>query len=212
MKNVKKLLRKFAGMALVAGMALGLVACGGNKDGSAATISNTYNLNRAEYIDGIGWYQNETFTLELNADDTYQLYFNTVRFGAEDCDMRGLRTITYSGTYTVADSTDGEPSHKDVTLSAPTQITWDQQGKGFTRVQTLPGNFFINTSEWTDAMTAQYDPEGNSKGAEEFLAEFGVERTITVENPSVSPDDTTLAYRIVTAPDMGIMNESEQNK
>lgn len=204
MKMGKNFLRKIAILAVTAVMALSLAACGGSKGG---TVQNTFTTTKATLIEGIGWYHNETYTLELNSDKTYQLYFSTVRFGAEDYDMRGLRTITYTGTYTEAASADGEPSHKDVTLAAPTQITWDQQGKGFTRVETMPGNFFINTANWTDAMTLMYDPEGATKGAAEFLAEFGAERVVTVEDSSVDPADTTLSCRLVTLPELGIANE-----
>lgn len=201
-----KKIRNIAIVCLVLALCLSMAACGG---GEAAGISKTYNLSRSTLLEGIGWYHNENYTLVLNDDNTYELHFITERFGAEDYDMRGLRTIIYVGTYTSAPSADEEPSHLDVTLSPATQISWDQQGKAFTRVQTLKGNFYINTNAWTDAMTTVYDAENGAKGAEEFLAEFGAGWTFTVEDPSLIPDDTTLTYRIVTTPDMGLILEEE---
>ena len=59
-------------------------------------------------------------------------------------------------------------------------------------------------------MTAVYDPEGNIKKAEDFLAEFGKAVTITVEDPSLDTEDPTLTYRIVTVPDMGLSLEAAE--
>lgn len=205
---MKKILKALSLALAVVMMMATLAACGsdGGKSGGSANVSKTYNLQgNVNYIDAIGWYHEEIYTLQLNSNDTYQLYFNTNRFGAEDCDMRGLRTIIYTGKYTSAASSDGEPSHLDVNLEAATQIVWEQHGKGFTRVDTLPGDpLFFNTAEWTDAMTASYDPDGNAKGASDFLAEFAKAMTITVEDPSLDTQDTTLTYRIVGVPDLGI--------
>ena len=212
MKTKKSLTRTLGLLLAVLTLSLSLAACGGaaqSSGGSSPAIDTAYTVMNASYIDGIGWYQNELYSLELNANGTYHLFFNTCRFGAEDYDMRGLRTISYVGKYTSATSADGEPSHLDVSLEAPTQISWDQQGKGFTRVQTLPGNFYINTSAWTDAMGEVYDPEGSGKTAADFLAEFGKAMTLTVEKPSLDAEDPTLASRIVGLPEMGILNEAE---
>lgn len=200
MKNAKKLVCMVLAVAL---LALCLTACGEKAPAAptAATIDHTFNTMQGNYIDGIGWYHVDMYHLNLNKDGTYVMQFVSNRFGAEDYDMRGLRTITYSGTYTSAASADGEPSHFDVTLAAATQITWDQQGKGFTRVATLPGNFFINTADWTEAMTTL-----TGTTSEEVLANFAKELTVTVENPAVDPEDNTLASRFVTLPDLGIDN------
>ena len=51
-------------------------------------------------------------------------------------------------------------------------------------------------------MSVLYDPDNNTKGAKEFLAEFAKAQTLTVEDPSVDPEDTTLSYRLVTLPDV----------
>lgn len=203
MKNVKK----FVCMALAAAMlALCLTACGEKAPATPtpATIDHTFNTMVGSYIDAIGWYDVELYNLTLNKDGTYTLQMTSNRFGAEDYDMRGLRTITYSGTYTSVASADGEPSHFDVTLAAATQIAWDQQGKGFTRVATMPGNFFINTADWTEAMTTL-----TGTTAEEVLANFAKEVTVTVENPAVDPEDNTLSSRFVTLPEALIVNNGE---
>ena len=197
MKNIAKIVS----LALVVVLlCVSLTACGS----SIPTIANTYNTIKVSHIDAMGWYAVEYYSLQLNDNDTYQLIFHTNRFGGEDYDMRGVRTITYTGKYSSAPSADGELTHLDVTLEPASQITWEQHGKGFTRVETMPGVFFVNTSAWTDTMTAVYDPEGNTKGAEDFLAQFAKTVTLTVENPSLDLEDTTLTYRIVTLPDLGI--------
>ena len=51
-------------------------------------------------------------------------------------------------------------------------------------------------------MSVLYDPDNNTKGAKEFLAEFAKAQILTVEDPSVDPEDTTLSYRLVTLPDV----------
>ena len=101
---MKKSLRKIASLALAAlTLCLTLAACGGGSgSGSGAGIKNTYNSIRVSHIDAMGWYTDEVYSLQLNGDNTYQLYFNTNRFGGEDFDMRGIRTITYSGKYTLS--------------------------------------------------------------------------------------------------------------
>ena len=190
-------------------LCLSLAACGGSGSSGSGAIKTTFTTIRPAAIEAMGWYTDEVFTLQLNDNNTYQLIYHTNRFGGEDLEMRGVRTITFFGKCTSAPSADGEPSHLDISMEAPTQITWEQHGKGFTRVQTLPGIFFINTSAWTDAMTAIYDVENNTKGASDFLAEFGKAMTITVEDASVDPEDTTLTNRIVTLPEMGILFEVE---
>ena len=55
----------------------------------------------------------------------------------------------------------------------------------------------LDTANWTDAMTTLAFPAGSEDGSADFLAKYGKEITMTVEDPSLSPDDTTLSYRIV---------------
>lgn len=207
---MKKKLARLLSLALASlTLSLAITACGGTGSaaGKGAAVDKTFTTMRAAYIDAVGWYNNEIFTLELNNNGTYQLYYNSNRFGAEDYDMRGLRTITYSGKYTSAASADGEPSHLDVSLEVPTEITWEQHGKGFSRAAVMPGTFFVNTSAWTDAMSAVYDPAGSGKKAADFLSEFGKAMTLTVEDSSLDAEDTTLSNRIVTLPDFDYNGE-----
>lgn len=207
---MKKKLTRILSLALAAlTLTLGIAACGGSGSaaGKSAAIDKTFTTIRASYIDAIGWYTDEVFTLELNSNGTYQLIYHTNRFGAEDHDMRAVRTITYAGKYTSAASADGEPSHLDVSMEAPTEITWEQHGKGFSRVAVMPGTFFVNTSAWTDAMSAVYDPAGSGKKAADFLSEFGKAMTLTVEDSSLDAEDTTLSNRIVTLPDFDYNGE-----
>jgi hypothetical protein len=194
MKKINKIAALTLTMLL---LALTLAGCGG----SASKTLNSYNTIRVSRIDEMNWYTEEVFGLVLNSDNTYELTCHANRFGGEDFDMRGIRTIIYTGKYTIAPSADGEPSHKDVSLEPATEISWEQHGKGFSRVATMPGTFYINTSNWTADMSAVYDPENSTKGAKEFLAEFAVAQTLTVEDPSVDLEDTTLSYRLVTLPD-----------
>ena len=186
-------------------LALSLAGCGE----SAAKTQNSFNTIRVSRIDEMNWYTVEVFGLVLNSDNTYELTCHTNRFGGEDFDMRGIRTIIYTGKYSIAPSADGEPSHKDVSLEPATEISWEQHGKGFSRVATMPGTFYVNTSNWTQDMSVLYDPDSNTKGAKEFLAEFGVAQTLTVEDPSVDPEDTTLSYRLVTLPDTAALYEAQ---
>ncbi|MGX8699013.1 MAG: hypothetical protein ACSW8F_03670 [bacterium] len=194
---MKKLTRILALSLAVVMLCLSLAACGEKP----ATTQNTFTTIRVSRIDAMNWYTDEVFTLKLNSDSTYELTCFADRFGGEDFDMRGVRTLIYTGKYTIAASADGEPSHKDVSLEAATEISWEQHGKGFSRVPVMPGTFYVNTSAWTAEMSAVYDPENSTKGAADFLAEFAKPMTLTVEDPSTDLEDTTLAYRLVTLPD-----------
>ena len=55
-------------------------------------------------------------------------------------------------------------------------------------------------------MTLAYDPEGNAKKAEDFLAQFGEELTIEVEDPTLSPEDTTLSSKILQIPELALVS------
>ena len=84
----------------------------------------------------------------------------------------------------------------DVTLSAPTRIYFEQHGKAYGR-NGYATNMMLDTANWTDAMTTVAFPAGSEDGSADFLAKYGKEITMTVEDPSKAPDDTTLSYRIV---------------
>lgn len=192
--------------AAVAGTAA-LTACGGSGSSAAAVSSSakptkmfdmtTFSLSSGQ----MSWYFITSYQLILTGSDTYELNYNLNTFGADDGTARGSRHIIFSGKYTSAASSDGEKSHVDYSLEAPTSILWTQEGKLWTRSW---GNCAFNTDSWTDTMTAAYDAEGNSKKAADFLAEVGSAMTITVEDPSIDPEDSTLTYRILEAPELNL--------
>ena len=179
--------------ALAGVMALSLAGCGGS---GSADITATYMLSNATYLEEIAWYSNEDVMLVTNGDNTYDLYFKNDIFGTTDPGVKGNKTIIYSGSFTSAASADGDASHLDLTLEAPTRIYFEQHGKAYGR-NGYATNMMLDTANWTDAMTTVAFPAGSEDGAADFLAKYAQEMTITVEDPSQSPDDTTLSYRIV---------------
>lgn len=192
-----------AAVALSAACILPLTACAG---GNTAEGGKTYVLSQATYLDGISWYMNENYTLQLFNDGTYQLDYSSDIFGSDDLGGRGNRVIIYTGTYTSEASADGDASHMDVTLSAADRIYFEQHGKGWGHdteiIRITTGDAKFDTADWTDSMTSLYDPAGNAKGAEEFLEEFGNEFTVTVEDPTLVPEDTTLTCRLTAVPEL----------
>lgn len=195
----KNLLKKLA-LCMVLTLGIGsMAACGGSKAGE---MSKTYRSASATLLDGIAWYNVDDYTLQLNDNNTYQLTYDVYRFGQEDMGIRGIRTVIYYGEYSSAASSDGEPAHLDITLKPATRIYLNQQDKGFTRTTDFPaGMITLDTANWTDQMTEVYVKEDGSTGnGEDFLKQYGKEFSVTVEDPSLLPEDTTLNYRIVTIP------------
>lgn len=192
MKNTR--IAKTLTVGALAGMlALSLAGCGGSKNDIAAT----YMISNASYLDAIGWYSNDDVMLVTNADSTYDLYYKNDIFGTTDPGVKGNKTIIYSGTYTSAASADGDANHLDLTLETPTRIYFEQHGKAYGR-NGYATNMMLDTANWTDAMTTVAFPAGSEDGAADFLAKYAPQDlTITVEDPSKAPDDTTLSYRIV---------------
>ena len=178
--------------ALAAVMAVSMTGC----SSGSAEISATYMLSNASYLDAIAWYSNDDIMLVTNSDNTYDLYYKNDIFGTTDPGVKGNKTIIYSGTYTSEASADGDANHMDVTLSAPTRIYFEQHGKAYGR-NGYASNMMLDTANWTDAMTTLAFPAGSEDGSADFLAKYGKEITMTVEDPSKAPDDTTLSYRIV---------------
>lgn len=178
--------------ALAAVMAVSMTGC----SSSSAEISATYMISNASYLDAIAWYSNDDIMLVTNSDNTYDLYYKNDIFGTTDPGVKGNKTIIYSGTYTSEASADGDANHLDVTLSAPTRIYFEQHGKAYGR-NGYASNMMLDTANWTDAMTTLAFPAGSEDGSADFLAKYGKEITMTVEDPSKAPDDTTLSYRIV---------------
>lgn len=197
-------------VALAIAMTAALTACGGSTKG-AGKMTKCYRAANYHVIDAMSWGHTNEYELELNDDDTYRLVVHNYRFGLEDFANRGLRTIIYWGTYTSAPSADEETSHLDVKLAAATRIYLDQQDKAFSRTTDFPsGNLTLDTDAWTDAMSQLYLKEDGANGAAaDFLAQYAHELEITVEDPSLLPEDTTLSYRLVTIPDLsnGVTDE-----
>ena len=183
--------------ALAAAMTVSMTGCSGGGSGDYTT---TYMISEAKYMDGIGWYSNEDVMLVTSDDNTYDLYFKKDVFGTTDPGIKGNKTIVYSGNYTSEASADGDATHLDITLEAPTRIYFEQHGKAYGR-NVYAGNMMLDTANWTDAMTTLAFPSGSEDGAADFLAKYAKEMTLTVEDPSLSPDDTTLSYRITAMPE-----------
>lgn len=183
--------------ALAAAMTVSMTGCSG---GGSGDYTATYMISEANYMDGIGWYSNEDVMLVTSDDNTYDLYFKKDVFGTTDPGIKGNKTIVYSGNYTSEASADGDATHLDITLEAPTRIYFEQHGKAYGR-NVYAGNMMLDTANWTDAMTTLAFPSGSEDGAADFLAKYAKEMTLTVEDPSLSPDDTTLSYRITAMPE-----------
>ena len=139
-----------AAVALSAACILPLTACAGGN--TASGITATYMMSEATYLDEIAWYSNEDVMLVTRDKDTYELYYKRDVFGTTDPGMKGEKTIVYTGTYTSTASADGDATHLDLTLSAPTRIYMEQHGKAFGR-DAISTNVMLDTANWTDAMT-----------------------------------------------------------
>lgn len=195
--------------AAVAGAAA-LTACGGSGSGSSSgkggsgKMTKLFTTGTSRYMDSIAWYASDVYSLVINSDDTYELTYQMHIFGTTDPGLKALRTIIYNGTCTSA-PVDGEDAQTAYTLAVPTRIYMEQHEKGVGRA-TIAGTIIIDTDNWNDAMTLAYDPEGNAKKAEDFLAQFGEELTIEVEDPTLSPEDTTLSSKILQIPELALVS------
>lgn len=181
-------------------LCMSLASCGG----SSAGLSKAFVGSDAYYIDGIGWYSGLTYTLKINSDNTYELTYQQHIFGTTDPGVKGLRTIIYTGKCSSAASADGWETHVDYKLEPATRIYFEQHEKGFGR-STLAGHMVLDTANWTADMTSNFDPEGNTKGAKEFLAEFAEAITVTVEDPTLDAEDISLGFRVVKNPELKLV-------
>lgn len=189
--------------ATVAGAAA-LTACGGSGKGGSGKMTKLFTTGTSRYMDSIAWYASDVYSLVINSDDTYELTYQMHIFGATDPGLKALRTIIYTGTCTSA-PVEGETAQITYTLAVPTRIYMEQHEKGVGR-SAIAGTIIIDTDNWNDAMTLAYDPEGNAKKAEDFLAQFGEELTIEVEDPTLSPEDTTLSSKILQIPELALVS------
>lgn len=196
--------------AAVAGAAA-LTACGGSSTSASSSsksgsgkMAKLFTIGTSKYLDSVAWYSSDVYTLKINSDDTYELTYQMHYFGTTDPGLKALRTIIYTGSCTSA-PVDGEEAQVAYTLAVPTRIYMEQHEKGVGR-DAIAGTIIIDTDNWNDAMTLAYDPEGNAKKAEDFLAQFGEEVTIEVEDPSLSPEDTTLSSKLLSIPELALVS------
>ena len=204
---MKKFVKALALTLSVLTLALTLTACGSS---GSAGLSKAFTCGDSNYMDGIGWYASDVFTLRVNSDDTSELMFQEHIFGTTDPGVKGMRTIIYTGKCSSTASADGWETHKDYTLQPAERIYMEQHEKGYGRSPALAGHLVIDTANWTEDMTTAFDPEGNAKGAKEFLSEFAETLTITVEDPSLDPEDVSLGCRIITQPDLKLLTYARE--
>lgn len=197
MKKLTKILALSLSAVL---LCMSLASCGG----SSASLSKAFVGSDAFFIDGIGWYSGTTYTLKINSDNTYELTYQNHIFGTTDPGVKGLRTVIYTGKCSSSASADGWETHVDYKLEPAERIYFEQHEKGFGR-STIAGHLVLDTANWTDEMTSSFDPEGNSKGASEFLSEFAETITITVEDPTLDPEDVSLGFRVVSNPELKLI-------
>lgn len=201
---MKKFVKALALVMSALTLCLTLTACGGS---GSAGLSKAFTGGDSRYLDGIGWYASDVYTLKINADSTYELTFQEHIFGTTDPGIKGMRTIIYTGKCTSAASADGWETHVDYTLQPAERIYFEQHEKGYGR-SALSGHMVLDSANWTDAMTQNFDPEGGAKGAKEFLSEFAETLTITVEDPALDPEDVSLGCRIVTTPELKLLSSA----
>lgn len=199
---MKKIVKVLALVLSLTALCLSLTACGSS---GSAGLSKAFASGTSRYLDGIGWYASDVYTLKINGDDTYELTFQEHIFGTTDPGIKGMRTIIYTGKCSSSASADGWETHVDYKLEPATRIYLEQHEKGYGRAA-LAGHMVLDSDNWTDAMTTAFDPEGNAKGAKEFLSEFAETLTITVEDPTLDPEDVSLGCRIIELPELAILS------
>ena len=185
-------------------MALTLTACGSS---GSSGMTKQFTAGSAYFIGDIGWYNSDVYTLRLIGEDSYELIFQEYRFGTEDAGTKGLRTIVYTGKCSVGESADGWETHRDVTLQPAERIIMEQHEKGYGRAA-IAGHCVIDTANWTDTMTELLDPENNAMTAKDFLGKYAEKVVITVEDPSLDAEDTSLGYKIVEIPTLTLVTEA----
>lgn len=191
-------------LALVCIMMMATLAGCGSSKGSG--ISKLFAGGSANLIEEVGWYNSDVYTLKINADNTYELTYQEHRFGTTDPGIKGLRTIIYKGKCSSAASADGWETHVDYTLEPAESIFFEQHEKGYGRAK-IAGHCVIDTNNWTPEMTALLDPENNAMTAQDFLDQYAETLVVTVEDPSLDPEDSSLGYRIIEMPALKLMAE-----
>ena len=172
-------------IALIVALMLCLSICSAFAEGIA---DKTYTAQQAGLIEQMSWYTVDEYTLNLHGDGTYELIYRYDCFGSADLDTRGTRIMILTGTWTDAEPEDEENSHRDVTLSAAQRIYYSQIGKVFGR---SGGNKIVDTDNWTDEMAEKMEMDRDT-----FMATYGGEYVVTIEEPSLDPMDETLIPQI----------------
>ena len=183
-------------IALILALALALSLCS-----AMAEIKSSYNLSGNYFIDAVGWYWTSDDSLILRDDTHYELFHREYAFGTTDPGLKANQLVVYRGTYSVAESADGEACHFDITLDTCEGIYFEQHGKGFGR-NPLGFAMVLDTDNWTDDMTDIAYPDGSDDGAADFLNNHNIAGiVITVEDLREDLDDVTLENKIVALPE-----------
>ena len=183
-------------IALILALALALSICT-----ATAEIKSSYNLSGNYFIDAVGWYWTSDDSLILRDDTHFELFHREYAFGTTDPGLKANQLVVYRGTYSIAESEDGEACHFDITLDTVDGIYFEQHGKGFGR-NTLGYAMVLDTFAWTDEMTEIAFPDGSDDGAADFIANHNIAGTvITVEDLREDLDDVTLENKIVALPE-----------
>ena len=183
-------------VAIILALALALSLCT-----AMAEIKSSYNLSGNYFIDAVGWYWTSDDSLILRDDTHYELFHREYAFGTTDPGLKANQLVVYRGTYSVAESADGEACHFDITLDTCEGIYFEQHGKGFGR-NPLGFAMVLDTDNWTDDMTDIAYPDGSDDGAADFLNNHNIAGiVITVEDLREDLDDVTLENKIVALPE-----------
>ncbi|MBR6954179.1 MAG: hypothetical protein IKH77_03965 [Clostridia bacterium] len=179
--------------ALIIALVLVLAACSAVADGISG---KSFVTATPGVIEQVNWYTNDTWTLNLKEDGTYELIYRMDAFGAADLNLRGTLLMVFTGSWTDADPEDEETSHRDVTLAPADRIYYTQQGQRFVRNK---GAQVLDTANWTDTMT---DLVGMDRDA--FMAAYALEYVVVVEDPALDPMDSTLVPQIYDMPALAV--------
>lgn len=168
---------------------------------SAAGIKSSYNLSDNGFIDAVGWYTTSDVSLILRDDANYELFYREYWFGTTDPGLKANKLIVYHGTYSMAESEDGEACHFDITLDTCDGIYFEQHGKGYGR-NPLGYAMVLDTDNWVEENDDIAFPDGTDDGAAEFLSNHSIAgATFTVEDLREDLDDVTLQNMIVALPE-----------
>ena len=176
-------------------------------DGKAApalskfkTMKAGYDLSSYSQVASLGWYDYSNDFVLTFTDGTYFRNVHKEYFGVVDSgyETKGSRNVITEGTYTLSDtSTDGIDGHGDLSLSASKRVYLYQHHKAWTyHVDVIGTPLVVDTDNWTDAMTTAVKATYTDKAG--FVAQYGSAKKAIVSDPTLFPDDTTLAYKMIS--------------